>query len=199
MSERAVVPMSAETFLEWGQHQDRRYELVDGVPVAMAGTKKAHDRIVANAHGILYAQLRGHKCHNFTADIAVRIPAGNIRRPDVGIDRGFFDQDATEADAPFLVMEVLSKSTREFDMLRKLEEYKTVPSLRHIVLIDPDTPQVIHWSHSPAEGWRYAILEGVEALIRVPEIDCTLGLAALYEGLTFRSLPRLVRDDGAAA
>jgi Uma2 family endonuclease len=199
MSERAIIPMPAEMFLEWALHQEQRYELVDGIPVAMAGAKKAHDRIVANAHGMLYNQLRGQKCQNFTADIAVRIPAGNIRRPDVGIDRGAFDPDATTADVPFLVMEVLSTSTREFDMLRKLEEYKTVPSLGHIVLIDPETPQVFHWSRSPGQEWRYTLLEGIDAVIHVPEIDCTLDLAALYEGLTFRRLPRLVRDDGPTA
>lgn len=29
-------------------------------------------------------------------------------------------------------------------MFGKLDEYRTVPSLRHIVIIDPDTPQTYH-------------------------------------------------------
>jgi Uma2 family endonuclease len=199
MSEHAVTRMSAEEFLEWGLNQELRYELVDGVPVAMAGAKQRHDRIVMNAQGLMYAQLRGKACRNFSADIAVRIPAGNIRRPDAGIDRGAFDGDATTAGAPFLVIEVLSASTREFDLLRKLEEYKTVPSLAHIVLVDPDSPRVFHWSRPPREDWRYAVLEGLAAVITLPEIDCVLYLAALYDGLTFRSRSRLVRDDGPVA
>lgn len=194
MSERAATRMSPEEFLEWGLHQELRYELVDGVSVAMAGAKQRHDRIIMNAQGGLFAQLRGKDCRNFSADIAVRIPGGNIRRPDAGIDCGTFDDDATTAGAPFLVMEVLSPSTREFDMLRKLEEYKTVPGLAHIVLIDPDTPQAFHWSRPPGEDWRSLVLEGLEAVINLPEIDCALDLAALYDGLTFRPLPRLVRD-----
>ena len=198
MSERAVTRMSAEEFLEWSLHQEARYELVDGVPVAMAGAKRAHDLIVRNAHGMLYTQLRGKNCVNFTVDVAVRIPAGNVRRPDVGIDCGIFDREATTADAPFLVLEVLSASTGEFDMLRKLEEYKTVPSLAHIVLVDPDLPQVFHWSRPAVENWRYAVLEGLAAVISLPEIDCALDLGSLYEGLTFRSPPRLVRDEGTA-
>lgn len=199
MTERAVTRMSAEEFLEWSLHQELRHELVDGVPVAMAGAKQRHDRIVMNAQGMLYAQLRGKACRNFSADIGVRIPAGNIRRPDAGIDCGAFEGDATTAGAPFLVIEVLSASTREFDMLRKLEEYKTVPSLAHIALVDPDLPQVFHWSRPADENWRYAVLEGLAAAITLPEIDCVLDLASLYEGLTFRSLPRLVREDGTAA
>jgi Uma2 family endonuclease len=196
MSERAVTRMSAEEFLEWGLHQDLRYELVDGVPVAMTGANQRHDLVVLNALADLHTQLRGKKCRGFTADIAVRIPAGNIRRPDAGIDCADFDEGATTAGAPFLVMEVLSPSTRGLDMFRKLEEYKTIPSLAHIVLIDPDTPQASHWSRPAGEGWRHAALEGLEAIIKLPEIGCAIDLAALYDGLTFRNLPRLVRDDG---
>lgn len=136
--------MSAEEFLEWSLDQALRYELVDGVPVAMAGAKQQHDQIVANVHGMLYNLLRGKSCRYFTADLAVRIPAGNIRRPDAGIDRGAFDREATTAAAPLLALEVLSPSTRDFDMFGKLEEYKTVSTLAHIVIVDPDTPQVFH-------------------------------------------------------
>ncbi len=195
MSERAVTRMSAEEFLEWGLHQELRYELVDGVAVAMAGAKQRHDRIVAAALGMLYNMLRGHECRHFTADIAVRIPAGNIRRPDAGIDRGLPDDDATTAAEPLLALEVLSPSTRDFDMFGKLEEYKTVPTLVHIVIVDPDKPQVFHWSRSPNEPWRHVLLEGLEAVIQLPEVDGTIALASLYEGLTFRPLPRLVREN----
>src|SRR6202035_1836428 len=98
-------------------------------PVAATDATQLHDRIVANAHGVLYNLTRGRTCRNFTAGIAVRIPAGNIRRPDAGIDRGITDDDAMTAGAPLLVLEVLSLSTREFEMFGKLEEYKTVSTL----------------------------------------------------------------------
>jgi Uma2 family endonuclease len=194
MSERAIRRMDADEFLEWGLYQDCRYELVNGVPMAMAGAKRRHDQIVANALGLLYLATRGGRCLPFTADTAIRIPSGNIRRPDAGIDCGAYDDDATTADAPVLVVEVLSPSTRDFDMFAKLDEYKTVPSLRHIVIIDPDTPQAYHWSRTEDDAWRHALLEGLEQTIAMPDIPCTLALAALYEGLTFQPRPRLVAE-----
>jgi Uma2 family endonuclease len=199
MSERAVTQMSAEEFLEWGLHQELRYELVDGVAVAMAGAKLQHDQIVSNIHGMLYNLMRGQRCRYFTADVAVRIPAGNVRRPDAGIDCGAFDPGATTAVTPVLVLEVLSPSTRDFDMFGKLEEYKTVSTLTHIVIVDPDTPQVFHWSRPDNEPWRHELLEGLAAVIQLPEFDGTIDLASLYEGLTFRPLPRLVREDDSSA
>jgi Uma2 family endonuclease len=124
----------------------------------------------------------------------VRIPAGNVRCPDVGVDRGMFDSEAMTAGAPYLVMEVLSPSVRDFDMFGKLEEYKTIPTLSHIIIVDPDAPQAYHWSRCLDEVWHYVLLEGVHSVIQLPEIDGAVDLASLYEGLTFQVQPRLVHS-----
>lgn len=194
MSEHAARPMTADEFLEWGQYQELRYELVDGAPVAMTGARRQHDRVVMNALGLLFNSLRGKPCQPFTADVAVRIPTGNIRRPDVGVDCGRFDRDATTADEPFLVIEVLSPSTRAFDLFHKLDEYKSIPSLCHIVMIDPDQPEAIHWSRAPGLDWISATVAGLDGVISIPGLSCNLDLATLYEGLTFQSRPRLVLE-----
>lgn len=194
MSEHAIRLMTAEEFLEWSLSQPLRHELVYGVPMAMAGAKRRHDRIVMKLHSLLDQRLAGHHCLPFTADTAVRIPSGNIRRPDAGIDCGTYHDDAMSADAPLLVVEVLSPSTRDFDMFGKLDEYKTVPSLRHIILIDPDTPQAYHWSRAEDLTWSHTLLEGLDAAITIPDIPCTLDLATLYEGLSFSARPRLVPE-----
>jgi Uma2 family endonuclease len=199
VNEPVITRMSAETFLEWGLHQELRYELVDGVPVAMSGATQRHDRVVANVHGKLYNLMRGKKCGYFTADLAVRIPMGNIRRADAGIDCGVADDDDAAATEPFVVLEVLSPSTRDFDMFGKLEEYKTVSTLAHIVIVDPDSPQVFHWSRSRNEPWRHELLEGLDAVIQLPEFEGVIDLVSLYEGLTFKPLPRLVREGDALA
>ena len=48
--------------------------------------------------------------------------------------------------------EVLSPTTRQFDRFEKVEEYKTVPTLEYIVLVDPDCPQVRLFSRLPGAG-----------------------------------------------
>jgi len=184
--------MTQDAFLEWCQNQEGRYELIDGVPVAMAGAKRQHDRIAANLGGMLFAALRGHRCQNFTADFAVRIPSGNVRRPDAGIDCAPFDRDALAAGAPVFVAEVLSPSTRTFDQFQKLEEYKSVPGLRHILLIDPDAARVSLWSRDGDEPWRLSTMEGLDAVITLNEPEIAIDLATLYEGTTFPPRPRLM-------
>jgi Uma2 family endonuclease len=210
MSEGAIRRMTADEFLEWDlTAPDCRHELVDGVPVpqhgwrpdaptAMTGANRRHDRVVMNTQLALGNRLRGSPCAPFSADVAIRIPNGQIRRPDVGVDCGEVDQGATFSDAPRLLVEVLSPSTRAFDRVRKLEEYKSLPSLAHILLIDPDGPKALLWSRDTDGLWTHVVLSGLEATAELTALGVSLPLADLYEGLTFQRSPRLVIDPPAS-
>jgi Uma2 family endonuclease len=207
MSDGAIRRMTADEFLEWDlTAPDCRHELVDGVPVpqhgwedgaptAMTCANRRHDRVVMNTQLALGRQLRGGPCTPFSADVAIRIPNCQIRRPDVGVDCGEVDERTTFSDSPRLLVEVLSPSTRAFDRVRKLEEYKSLLSLAYILLIDAEVPEVLLWSR--ADGiWSHAVLAGVGATVEMPWLGLRLCLADMYEGLTFRPLPRLVLDQG---
>jgi len=83
MAEPQLRRMTAEEFFAWQEKQDKLYELVDGLPVLplkmMTGASRAHDRAVVNIIVSLGNQLRGGPCRPTTDDLAVRIPAGNVR------------------------------------------------------------------------------------------------------------------------
>jgi len=194
MSEAAARKMTADEFLVWNEGQECRYELIDGVPVAMTGARRRHDRVVVNILAALSAHLGVGQCHPFSSDTAVRISNYQVRYPDAGVDCGTFQDDKLEADEPRLVVEVLSETTRAFDLLQKLEEYKSVPSLRDIVLVDTDEPKVFHWTRQPDAAWERRILEDTEAAVELPELGFALPFRVLYAGLTFHQKPRLVSD-----
>jgi Uma2 family endonuclease len=98
---------------------------VDGQPVAMAEAKVRHDRVTGNAFSEVRRQMRagGSACDAFTADIGIRTPLGNVRRPDISVLFPPFDEEATASDAPRLIIEVPSESTERVDRLIKLDEY----------------------------------------------------------------------------
>jgi Uma2 family endonuclease len=94
-------------------------------------------------------QLRGRDCRPFTRDGAIETKPGQIRGPDIGVDCERRD-NATKAASPRVVIEVLSPTTRDFDTIDKLEEYKMVGSLTRIVVIEPNAPEVIVWTRGEA-------------------------------------------------
>jgi Uma2 family endonuclease len=200
MTEAAPRRWTLEEFFAWQEKQPDRYELVDGFPVRMmAGAKNVHDDIVVNVLAELRNQLRGSGCRPFTGDGSIETKPGQIRRPDVGVDCGRRDPNATKAASPRVVAEVLSPTTRDFDTIGKLEEYKLVDSLERIVVIEPNAPEVIIWVREADRSWRKSILRGLDQQIDMPEIGVTLLLTEIYDGVEFPARPRLVPEEDVPA
>ena len=185
-------PWTEAEFFPWLERQDGRHELVDGMPRAMTGATQRHDFVTTSLLAALFTRLRGSGCRTGTSDTAIRIPNRNIRTPDAAVDCGRFDETARVATAPALVAEVLSPSTAEFDRFGKLEEYRSVRTLRHILLIDTEQPRVLLDTRDADGQWSSALLEGLAAEMPLTALGITLPLAELYEGLTFRGQLRLV-------
>ncbi|WP_020177508.1 Uma2 family endonuclease [Methylopila sp. M107] len=188
MGEPELKRMTVDEFLVWQQAQDRNYELVDGIPVlplkAMTGASGAHDTVTVNVLRELSTQLRRKPCRARTDDTAILIKSGSIRRPDVLVDCGPLDLKRTSASAPRLVVEVLSPSTMNYDRVKKLDEYKTVPSLAYILLVDTEKPQLtLHVRHG--DIWTPQSYVDLDAVVDLPEIDCRIAARDIFEGLPF--------------
>lgn len=192
MSQPIERRWTVEEFFAWQGRQSERYEFVAGFPIRkMAGASHAHDDIVVNLLGELRDQLRGSGCRPFTGDGAVETRPGQIRRPDAGVDCGRRDANAYTATEPRMVAEVLSPSTRDFDAFGKLDEYKSVPSIAYILLVEPNAPEAVLWARAEDGSWASSHVEGLEMSVDMPALGLSLKLADLYEGIAFPSAPRL--------
>jgi len=186
MAEPSLRLMTPDEFYVWQLDQDERYELVEGVPVplrAMTGASNVHDVIVVNCILELGNRLRGKPCRVATTDTALRTSIRNARRPDVTVECAPPDGKSYEARKPAVVVEVLSPSSRKIDRFTKLDEYRRHPSLRHILLVDPDEISAKLYSRPEGGEWSDADLIGRDAVIDLAAIDVALPLAALYDRL----------------
>jgi Uma2 family endonuclease len=196
MQELAHRRMSPNAFFRWLVRQEGKYELVDGEPVAMAGADRRHNVVARNLMTSLIPQLKGGPCEPYGGDFAIQIPAGNIRYPDLSIDCGKTRDSSMVATKPTLVIEVLSPSTMRFDQTKKRDEYKSVPSLRAIVFVDPGVPvlRVLERS-SDIAAWRSRLVRGLDEIAEIPNLGVHIKLRDIYDGLTFRPRPSLIIDD----
>lgn len=185
--------MRPEEFVQWLSTQEHKHELVDGQPVMMAGAARRHRRISLSMTTYLDTQLQGKKCGAFNSDTMVRIPSGNYRFPDLGVECGdFHDEKSFEASEPTLVVEVFSETTEGTDRTRKVEEYKTVDSIQYILLVDPNSPEVLFYRRDERNDWVFEVKSSLDALIEMPKIGLTMPLRAIYQGLEFYPRPTLV-------
>lgn len=181
MGDMTIERMDADTFLAWCTRQEGRYELVDGKPRAMVGARKAHDRVVRHGLSALDRTLRGGPCEPFTEAIGIRIPNGNVRRPDLIVDCGRGDPDLLHADLPVLVVEVLSPTNRQADLIHKVAEYQRVRSIVHILLIAPEEPAGVLHTRCEGDVWSMESLIGPDAAIPLPALGIALSLSDFYE------------------
>ncbi len=157
------------------------------LPSWRAGASNRHDIVVVNIIAELGARLRGTPFRPFTGNGAIETGPGQIRRPDAGIDCGAFDPDGYLAAEPIVVFEVLSPSTLDFDRLRKVEEYKAVPTIRHVVIVEPTRPQVLVWSREEGGDWRADEILGLGGSVELAAVDIALPMAEIYDRLSFES------------
>ena len=134
--------MGIADFFLWLQTQERKYELIGGEPVMMAGASLDHNDIATSGATAFKTQLKGKPCRAIGSDVAIAIPSGNVRYPDFGVDCGKKIGSSMTAIEPTVIAEVLSPSTRYADFNKKVEEYKTVQTVNYILLIEQDSPSV---------------------------------------------------------
>jgi Uma2 family endonuclease len=158
-----------------------KHEFLDGQIYAMAGGTPEHAALAAAAITLLGPQLRGGQCRPYNSDLRVRTPSGLTTYPDVTVICGPRELDAADSLAvtnPTLIVEVLSRSTEEYDSGDKFEHYKTLPSLREYVLVSHRERSVEVRSRE-ADGWGTTVVhEGEFATL---SIGARLDVRELYD------------------
>jgi Uma2 family endonuclease len=142
MADQAVQLMTVDEFLAWHDGSDIRHELADGLVRAMAPPTGAHATIAANINGVLYNGLRSRRPCRPQAEAGIRINRHTMWQADVSVTCG---PPAPEILEPRLVVEVLSPSTRTHDLGRKLQDYKTLPTVVEIWRVDSERRWLQLW------------------------------------------------------
>lgn len=178
--------ISVSEYLAGEEVANVKHEYVGGTVHAMAGATNRHNAIAMNALGTLFAQLRGKTCRPYNSDTKVRIDYADHTRfyyPDaMVVCRSNPELDHFQ-ESPVVIIEVLSESTRRTDLAEKREAYLTMPSLKVLLLVEPDSSRVTAHRRRSEGGFGTEVFEGSGAVIPLAEIEADLPLADLYDGV----------------
>jgi Uma2 family endonuclease len=145
--EHAQKLMTVDEFLAW-EGTDTRHELVNGIIVAIAPAMPVHSDLLITIGALLKARLRP-PCRPL-GDAGVITAGDVVRRPDISVVCGY-DRNRRTVE-PRLVVEVLSPSTRLEDRTIKLDEYKALPFIEEIWLVESERRWVQVWLRR-AQEW----------------------------------------------
>lgn len=176
--------VTPEQYLAAERFSDVKHEYVAGKVYAMAGTTADHERIASNIVRELGNRLRGRKCEVFSSNLRVRIRQPGRKEfyyhPDALVDCTGLPGRAIYAEAPVVIFEVLSPETERVDVGEKLACYRSLPSLCVYAMVNQINAAItIHRRNG--DEWDTEFLGRVDAILELPEIECSLPLSAIYE------------------
>ena len=184
MAEPALRRMTLDEFLDWDDGTDTRYELVGGFAWAMASPMPGHGTLTIALGGELRAALRARPPCRAIAEAGIVLPDRDDTYyvADIAcICEPLRANQRLIAD-PVLIVEVLSPSTAAWDRQTKAADYRRIPSVQEILLIDSESLFAEVWRRD-GERWITEIVRGGDATFALASVNLTIPLAELYEGI----------------
>ena len=67
----------------------------------------------------------------------------------------------------------------------KLAQYRKLDSLREYVLVSQHEPRIERYLRQPDDQWLYNESAGLDGLLRMESVGCTIALAEVYDKVEF--------------
>jgi len=184
MVEPAAKRMSVAEFLRWEDGTDARYELVGGAPVAMAPPGVAHGRLIARLCGALASPLRcpPPSMAQVMAAIAAPDRDDTCYIADLAVASRPPRPGQQLLSEPLLMIEVLCPGTAIYDRQTKVADYRRIPSVREILLVDSSSvfAEVLK---REGDRWVTEVVQGRDAVLTLASNGLTVPMSELYEGI----------------
>ncbi|MEG4496794.1 Uma2 family endonuclease [Microcoleus sp. F10-C6] len=173
------------------ENAEFRNEYRDGEIVKMTGGSINHSRIIRNLSRVLGNLLEGQPYELFHNDLRLWIP--RYRRgtyPDVMVIEGepvFTEGRSDEILNPMLIVEVLSKSTKDFDREDKFRFYRSIPEFREYVLVNQSEFLVAQYIKTESNEWLFREYEGETATVSFASLRVQMSMSEIYAKVVFES------------
>lgn len=121
-----------------GWPEDKRIELVDGVPILQATPTPEHQIILAELTTQFVVQLRGKECKVYPSPFTVKLSEVNVFEPDLSIicNKDLLDKNGYHG-APELIIEIISPSSIKHDRYTKFYHYENA-GVKEYWIVEPE-------------------------------------------------------------
>lgn len=147
--------ISEQEYLNGELLSDIRHEYIEGEIYALGGAHKYHNLITGEIFRIFANHLLDKPCQPYASDMKVKIDQKYFY-PDVMVDCSNEETDYF-VEKPSIIVEVLSKSTRQRDKTDKRLAYFQIPTLKEYVMIEQDFVEIEFWSRDQDNLWQQSV------------------------------------------
>ena len=179
--------ISIEEYLEMENAATEKHEYYRGEIFAMSGAKVPHNIVAGNLFGELGLKLKGKKCRPFGSDARVHIEKNTLfTYPDISIICGeviTFNNDDYNVLNPTVIIEVLSKSTKNYDRGEKFKLYRDIETLKEYIMVDSENIHIEVFRLNANRHWELEEYKDLTEKLAIKAIDESILVSEIYDGV----------------
>ena len=191
LSEFVEIPASIEDFWQLITLPEYHIEYINQHLVGtMSYGSLTHERIVSNMIFEMRLAFGDIDFEVFPSNRPV-YAAGcrEIYLPDLHIVEGtlalyHYDKTKTAHLNPSVIVEVHSKSTRDYDLTEKLACYKDMPSVKQIIYIETESTRVTSFQRTPKAG-QWLNIDYIDLTQKCKILNKHVSLSKIYKNVIF--------------
>lgn len=174
-----------QEYLELEEKSEYRHEYIDGKINSVTGGTPNHNDITGNFYTFLKLALRGQDSKVFMSDLRLWIPQYNVYTyPDLMVTKGqpvLQDNRNDTVTNPLLIVEVLSKSTRNYDLGDKFDYYRSISGFAEYILVDQYRYNVKQYVKADDGRWWLSEYTNKGDRFKLESLNLEIKLIDIYE------------------
>ncbi|MDJ0687225.1 MAG: Uma2 family endonuclease [Xenococcaceae cyanobacterium MO_188.B32] len=188
-AEKQRVNYTPEEYLELEEKSEFRNEYIQGEIKPVTGGTPNHNEIAGNFYTFLKLALRGKSYKVFMSDLRLWIPQYNVYTyPDIMVIKGQPVLQNNRNDTvinPLLIIEVLSKSTKNYDQGDKFDYYRSIPEFTEYILVDQYRYYVKQFAKADDGRWWLSEYQDEDDSLSFASLDDEIKLSDIYREIEF--------------
>jgi Uma2 family endonuclease len=181
--------ISIETYLEMENASVEKHEYYQGEVFAMSGAKLPHNTIAGNLFVALANRSKGKNCKPYNSDQRIHIESNTLfTYPDISIVCGevlTLNNDEYNVLNPAVIVEVLSRSTKNYDRGEKFKLYRDITTLKEYIVIDSENIHIEVFRLNENNHWELEEYNDMKEYLQIKAINENIPVLEIYEGVKF--------------
>ena len=168
-----------QEYILFEEKSEQKHELFNGNLITMSGVSTDHNEITLNIAMVLRQLLKGTSYRVFIESVKVKTPLGNFFYPDVMVCHP--NPDKYFSTEPIVIVEVLSESTRKYDVVDKFIQYQKIESLHYYLCVEPEKQSVLLYTKDTDGEWHLDTLINNQDTINFSNLNIGFSLQQIYK------------------
>ncbi|MES2774126.1 MAG: Uma2 family endonuclease [Bacteroidota bacterium] len=169
-------------YLELEKYSTIRHEYYHGKLIPIPGTTLQHNKRAKNIAKLLDEKLNNNGWETYCLEVKVQAAVNIFSYPDVVlVKKQEQDMQSYFVTNPFLIVEILSDTTRKYDFTDKFIQYSKIDTLNYYLLVEPDKQVVFLYERTTGGDWVSHTYTELFEEIKLGLLNTKISLAEIYK------------------